>query len=156
MTDRLAEIEARLEAATPGPWARCLGSGNIVCTAVLTHAVKNKHGNHPIIADCLPDYCLRHDTGVDDDHRPNLAFIAHSWEDIDYLLAEAKRLRARGKVLIEIAKDRDQQMCPPGTPDCPPRFVGFGRNCPAVCWDAWYALADEEWQAILEGKEVQP
>jgi hypothetical protein len=76
--------------------------------------------------------------------------------DIDYLLAEVKRPRARGKVLIGIAKDRDQQMCPPGTPDCPPRFVGFGRNCPAVCWDAWYALADEEWQAILEGKEVQP
>jgi len=96
MVDRLAEIEAQLKAATPGPYVKCLGSGNNVCTAVLTYAVKNRHGNHPIIADCLPSYCLRHDTAVDGDHRPNLTFIERSWGNVGYLVAEVKRLRARG------------------------------------------------------------
>jgi len=68
------------------------------------------------------------------------------------VLAEVKRLRARGEVLIGIAKDRDQQMCPPGTVNCPRRFFGT-TSCTAACWDAWYASTDDGWKAILEGKD---
>ena len=73
MTDRLAEIRARLEAATPGPW---------------------EHWERP-------NCCVVHEEagikwevvggGRFEDH----AFIAHAPEDIAWLLGEVERLEER-------------------------------------------------------------
>ena len=75
MTDRLDEIRARAEAATPGPWRELDAAYGMIV----------------------------HDTGPDSaqivvlaDHRfggPDSTFIAHAREDIPYLLAEVERLR---------------------------------------------------------------
>ena len=87
MDERLEEIRSRCEAATPGPWEICLGSGNRVCTGI-----KADGDNGTVfIADCLPDYAL---STAEKDHRGNMNFIAHAREDIPFLLAELDRLRA--------------------------------------------------------------
>ena len=75
MTDRLDEIRARAEAATPGPWRELDAAYGMIV----------------------------HDTGPDSaqiivlaDSRfggPDSTFIAHAREDIPYLLAEIERLR---------------------------------------------------------------
>ena len=87
MTDRLAEIRVRLEAATPGPW--------------FATSCPDKH------SDDGPDFWLidavpspNQETEVAEIcHKPggksghNADFIAHAPEDIAWLLEEVKRLQ---------------------------------------------------------------
>jgi hypothetical protein len=92
MTDaRLAEIEARKDEARPGPWA----------------LVNWNEGTEH-----LPMWVI---VQADDDEgesfleihvgdRETGEFIAHAPEDVDYLLAEVKRLRSRGEVLTDDAR----------------------------------------------------
>ena len=66
--DRLSEIEARTEAATPGPWKR---SGSLV---------EDKHGNRMVQTWGLA--WMQH-----------AEFIAHAREDVPYLIARVRDAR---------------------------------------------------------------
>lgn len=88
---RLDEIAARAEAATKGPWEKCLGSGNNLMTGI--HSYARCHDTQPnpdFICDLAPDsqyegsVLERH--GVQE-HVANLNFIAAAREDIPFLLA---------------------------------------------------------------------
>ena len=76
MTDRIEEIRARVEAATPGPWER---KGDIIW-----------HEYEPNEPFSGPPLVVR------DDHIAggNADFIAHVREDIPYLLARIEELEA--------------------------------------------------------------
>lgn len=81
--ERLAEIEARLTRATPGPWAykdRMGGGGCFVFSEETFHVVAVEDGE-PSVAAPLG--------------RPDAAFIAAAREDLPLLLAEVRRLRAQ-------------------------------------------------------------
>lgn len=80
--DRVAQIRKRLEEATPGPWvAKHLYQGN------LRHTVYRKRGSLNLprrdvmdaIARSTPNFC-------EEQQDANIDFIAHSHEDITYLL----------------------------------------------------------------------
>ncbi len=86
--ERIAEIRARLKAATPGEWDYVLGSGNIMLTAI---KAEQGDGRSVFIADCLPDYAL---DWAERDHRPNMEFVANAPADLAYLLAENARIDA--------------------------------------------------------------
>ena len=89
MTDRLDEIRKRLEAATPGPWFTCLGSGQHQCTAIGTD---DDDGVFSLIADCLPDYSLKEKIAVLD-HLPNMNLIAAAPDDYHYMLGVIAELQ---------------------------------------------------------------
>ena len=75
MTDRLTEIRARLDAATPGPWV-------VTGQEILTVAVDGQTGWESLVADVW--------------HRDRDAdLIAHAPADIAWLLDEVERLRAQ-------------------------------------------------------------
>jgi len=77
MTDRLAEIRARLEAATPGPWK---WEVVIAEQSVTEHTLKG------------PDVLCRY--WYDRPPSGDGELIAHAPEDIAWLLGEVERLRA--------------------------------------------------------------
>ena len=95
MTDEQREaIRARLEAATPGPWARDPYKGaNMQVVA---------HGNEVVA------YHGHHQRQKDKNVVPNFIFIAHAPTDIAALLADNDRLRAAlsawGFVFCDIEK----------------------------------------------------
>lgn len=93
-TPRRAEIQARLTAATPGPWCVALGSGRNVCTAVVRSTADDPS---TFVADCLPDWAL---PSAEMDHRPNMDLIAHAPTDLTWLLAETQRLEADLAALV--------------------------------------------------------
>ena len=82
VTDRLDKIRARAEAATPGPW---VAHGNTV--------EQVKTGGHQVVGTKLtgPKYMTYERLTTKNE---DATFIAHSREDISYLLAEVERLRA--------------------------------------------------------------
>ena len=80
MTDRLTEIEARLGAATLGPWSVNNPS---------TDVYEIRDADDLLVADI-------DDIGSEDDVCAE--FIAHSPEDIKWLVEEVKRLRERLRV----------------------------------------------------------
>jgi hypothetical protein len=80
---KLAEIEERLERATPGPWAckdRLGGGGCFVFSEETFHVVALEEDEEPAVAVPLG--------------RGDAAFIAAAREDVPLLLAEVRRLRA--------------------------------------------------------------
>jgi hypothetical protein len=79
MSDRLAEIEARWKAATPGPW-KVEVRGN----TVKSHAI--------VAGDGWTNVCcgIRPATG-------NATAIAYAQDDVAYLLAEVRRLREQAE-----------------------------------------------------------
>lgn len=78
MTDEeLSEIDARAEAATPGPWVPDYESG---------HVYPGKERG--CIVCTLDDPCVRNTENND------LAFIAHAREDVPALVTEVRRLSA--------------------------------------------------------------
>jgi hypothetical protein len=80
--ERLADIEERLDRATPGPWAykdRLGGGGCFVFSEETFHVVAVADDDAPTVAVPLG--------------RPDAAFIAASREDVRLLLAEVRRLR---------------------------------------------------------------
>ena len=70
--EQLREIEARAEAATPGPWRR--GVGNTAMRVCSAYPAKS--------------YFICEGTNADD-----LEFAAHAREDIPALVAEVRRLQ---------------------------------------------------------------
>ena len=96
MSDRLAEIRARLDAATPGPWE------NTDDWSVVTAVVRQR-------SKWLPDYEML----VADVGQPvNADLIAHAPADIAWLLAENDAFREQIEFLKDdnsrIAAQRDQ------------------------------------------------
>lgn len=98
MSDRLEEIKARVEAATPGPWVTNYllpESGDKALTAILSSDI-----NSPlVVGSTLSD--------ADGD------FVCHAREDIPYLLAEIESLRGAPVVAPEPCHDthRYTSMC---------------------------------------------
>ena len=82
--DKLDEIRQRTEAATPGPWAVKV-KGN----AVESHQVMSS-GNGPVCSAISPK-------------TKNAQFIAHSREDIPYLLSEVDRLEKGWQEALALA-----------------------------------------------------
>ena len=86
--ERLSEIEARCEKATPGPWV--VGEGtpetycegwNVVCSTARVVASRSTYRYHE------PDE-------FDDQTKCDIEFIAHARSDVPDLLTEVKRLQA--------------------------------------------------------------
>lgn len=96
MSDRLAEIRARLDAATPGPW--------FATPEMLAAGGSHIAGRSPWVS--VPTHviarCSRlasdRKRGPDKAAEANAELIAHAPEDIAYLLAELARVSggARG------------------------------------------------------------
>lgn len=86
----LDAIEARLKAATPGPWIITLGSGLNQCTAIQREDPKT--GEMTPVADCLPDWAL--DAMGGKDHLPTMHFLLEAPTDITALLAYVRVLEA--------------------------------------------------------------
>lgn len=85
---RLAEIEARHGAATPGPWLDDNGYRVYVPAAsvrkLLPHSPHIEDRDHLLLETKHNDVSNPHDS----------TFIAHAWQDVPDLLAEVRRLRA--------------------------------------------------------------
>jgi hypothetical protein len=88
-TDRLAEIKARLAAATPGPWEIPEGSLNGNAWAI-----------GPIVG---YDYDALGVTADD----PNAMLVSHAPADIAWLVAEIERLRGADETCLKLAADCD-------------------------------------------------
>ena len=82
MSDRLNEIRARAEAATPGPW---VAYGNTV--------EQEKTGWHTVVGTEMTGQAYMAYERLTTKNEDAI-FIAHAREDIPYLLAEVERLRA--------------------------------------------------------------
>lgn len=93
MTDRIAEIRARLEAATPGPWkadtVKNVGENWLIGCVI--EAGDDQRNCHWIVTtdNLRASQCMS--GGAEEDS----VFIAHAPEDIKYLLDEIERLRAK-------------------------------------------------------------
>lgn len=135
--NRLQTITALAEAATKGPWAICLGSGNHVCTAVYAGPFASKidesavpgdglandenmdlnvydeaQDKPTLIADFLPDWAIKaEEKGTwqrRPDHRPDMDFCAAARVDVPWMV----NLLCKSARLLEEAHAR----CP-GSPD---------------------------------------
>lgn len=82
MTDRLDEIRARAEAATPGEW---IGSSTPSGRKYGVISIRELTGEAYPIAVLSGKYARR--------RHPDTQFLAHAPTDIDYLLAEVERLQ---------------------------------------------------------------
>ena len=88
MSDRLAEIRARLDARTPGEWV--IEHGEYI-SAVGPH-------KFPHVIACVERYT---ETGCD--HRKDAVFIAHAPADIAWLLDRVAELEKRVR-MYEVVK----------------------------------------------------
>ena len=83
--ERLAAIEAREKAATPGPWWGCQDA---------CHPAEHTPEQVVFAADWSVVCEFATDDGLGDRDRANKDFIAASRQDVPDLLAEVRRLRA--------------------------------------------------------------
>lgn len=150
-TDRLAEIKARAEKATPGPWE----DGP---PAWYRGRTNPEHGKRPITAGAEGTLANVYGAG-------NAAFVAHAREDIPYLLARIAALEAERDDLKDLAR-KGLSECPmclwPGPPDrvgyvCP--CCGFEEGFDDVrtyVWSGeWWAQSIEP-PLIVRRKDVTP
>ena len=85
MTDqRIAEITARCEAATPGPWETALDVGKKYYIAPPSYGVR--------------DFCY---LSGGFDREQDASFIAHAREDIPYLLSQLAASQRREQAAVE-------------------------------------------------------
>jgi hypothetical protein len=87
---RLAEIQARHEAATPGPYAWGESGGMLA----LGTAGDVFFEGHVLTCARRCSACEARGARCLGPNEPNSAFLAHSWQDVADLLAEVERLRA--------------------------------------------------------------
>lgn len=125
LSSRLKKISDRLDAATPGPWIACLGSGNNECTAVMSEFTGT------VIADLLTDYMLKENP--EKVIHADLKLIAHAPTDLRKLIECVKVLSAA----LEYVDDKRKADC-------------LEKNCMCLHDTAHYALAQAE--KILEQK----
>lgn len=84
--EQLAEIEARLRAATPGPWTKDHRGGGVVRGSTLIEFVRGSSYTQVALAVGLHEK----EAGGQEE---NATFIANAPADIAALIAEVKRLR---------------------------------------------------------------
>ena len=75
----LGPIEARLEAATPGPWHVEQGGEIFAPFWLIGDVLRDRYGNNSISGD----------------DRATIEFIAHARQDVPALVAEVRRLRGQ-------------------------------------------------------------
>lgn len=92
MLDKIKSIEERLSKTTPGPWHV---SGDIN-HLVFERYDKEKHNGPPLVANCGNLHNADTKEHVKE-MQNNAEFIAHSREDIPYLLSEVKRLKSENE-----------------------------------------------------------
>lgn len=88
----LAAIEARAQAAAPGPWAWARDYG----MSDGRHWCLEQPGNREYTASWALVLMSTQPTGIDEqpfDQHPDLQFVAHARADIPALVAEVRRLR---------------------------------------------------------------
>lgn len=91
MSDRLEEIKARAEKATPGPWSADDEHGDIPgaerawCVSKITESGDYSHDIAYLSTDCADP--------IGTQETADAEFIAHAREDIPWLVAEVERLR---------------------------------------------------------------
>ena len=90
--DRLDEIRARCEAATPGPWGLTGSKKQLVDSRP-----DQQYGAESIICDVWSNIAA------------NANFIAHSREDIPYLLAEIERLKSENSKSFTLERISQQR-----------------------------------------------
>lgn len=121
MRDAKKDLEA-CNAATPGPWGICLGSGAHVCTGVMQDGEED-FGT--MICDCLPDYFLKPAVEKPGDHRHNMRFIAMAREALPYWIERAQKSNEFVRhILTSMAQyEIDAHALPEGTPA--PYFIDW-------------------------------
>ncbi len=80
--DRLAEIQARLDAATPGPWVTKPGV-SLAWSELVLAPVPGHDGYMALVADTKDSFFNNHD---------DADFIAHAPDDLAWLLERVARL----------------------------------------------------------------
>lgn len=98
---RLEQIEARANAATPGPW-ECMG--------------ETVFGTYSYIRKCKSHWPIT-ETARNKDHEKNGMFIANAREDIPWLISEVRRLHAENRMLRDWVIDISLDPKPPGVTD---------------------------------------
>jgi hypothetical protein len=118
---QLNDIEARAQAATPGPWGVYQFGGDtlIEIAAGLRetgHGYQARRGIARLEDEPLDNDPAHREWTAEEDWaqvQADAAFVAHAREDVDALLAEVRRLRAAETVLATLA-DRWQEMADHG------------------------------------------
>jgi len=98
LNERIAEIRARLEAATPGPWRIGALYSTDVGRAVFAPELE------------LPLCAVDRTASGTRQEVEDACFIAHSWQDIRDLLAEVEQLQAYSDKQYAIIVARDEQL----------------------------------------------
>lgn len=114
--DRLAEIRARVEKATKGPWATAVYREDKEPIEWLRENLS--HGSGPLHGVWCPEHPLTIGTHPDPDHavmaavtgngptsKPNSDFIAHAREDVPFLLARVAALEEGLREAVRIIDD---------------------------------------------------
>ena len=105
MKPDLKAIKERCDAATPGPWTACLGSGMHECTAIASNAV----GAGLFVCDLIPDWLFDQPEAAESlKYKPaNMEFLENIRTDIPSLLAYIERLeKALTKIKAESQDNR--------------------------------------------------
>lgn len=92
--ERLAEIEARVDAATPGPWQSVYEYPYDSAAAGRIRAFRS---SSPDVLMTVHERYVGHQTS--DQHEATATFVAHAREDIPDLLTEVRRLRRENHLL---------------------------------------------------------
>ncbi len=95
--EELAEMRARAEAATPGPWS--VGDGEFVQQSGTYMAICRV--NNPVVNDWRRGKTV---DGGPGSNEPNKEFIAHAREDVPALLAENAALRESVQRLLRMVE----------------------------------------------------
>lgn len=94
---RVAEIEARIEAATPGPWQAC----------IKVHERPINHLDTPCVTDAIGLMVIADAWGAE--HRAgNAELIANAPADLRYLLARVRELEAKAQ---QVADEANAERC---------------------------------------------
>lgn len=100
------EADRRIcDAATPGKWGACIGSGFCVCTGINSIV----DGKLIFIADTLPDYAVKGEVKAEKDHRGNLNFIIAARDGWPKALDRIAELE---KMLKFAAREAAKGCCP--------------------------------------------
>lgn len=130
MTERLAQIRQRCEAATPGPWGYDGQHDEITADS------PDAKDYWLIVSQCrtAPNTAPR--DGFGHQYSPDFAFIAAAREDVPYLLGEIERLRSENTTLREAA------VAHPLPADLVQRLVVAARHVYPLLYELWTRVDD--------------
>lgn len=110
----LDKISALVEAATPGPWGICLGSGDNLCTAISSEGVEDWDLRFTPICDLLPDWILQAEgkdgKSLRKDHRADMNFIAWTRTGIPSLVQRIRELEKENERLAALSASQAEAL----------------------------------------------